>query len=98
MLTFNEKRLITRDDKAKYSVRNSNKEADVETKRNAENILASRGIPATPENLKREIDKLNFTRKSLDALAGGDDTFFVILDDRDDVWPTSVKLFDSGVP
>lgn len=42
--------------------------------------------------------KLNFTRKSLDALAGGDDTFFVILDDRDDVWPTEVKFFDSKKP
>ena len=39
---------------------------------------------------------LNFTKKSLDALAGGDDTFFVILDDRDDVWPTQVKLHSSG--
>lgn len=96
-LTFNEKRLITRDDKEKYSVRSSLQE-NAETRRNAENILLSRGLPITPESVKREIDKLNFTRKSLDALAGGDDSFFVILDDRDDVWPTKVKLFDSGVP
>jgi len=48
--------------------------------------------------LEREITRLNFTRKSLDTLAGGDDTFFVILDDREDVWPTEVKLYDCGVP
>lgn len=89
--------MITRDDKAKYAVRGSIQEK-AETKRNAENILISRGIPITPERLEREVDKLNFTRKSLDALAGGDDTFFIILDDRDDVWPTSVKLYDSGIP
>ncbi len=36
--------------------------------------------------LEREILKLNYTHKTLDALAGGDDKIFVILDDRDDVW------------
>jgi len=57
-----------------------------------------KNIPITKESLEMEVTKLNFTKKSLDALAGGDDTFFVILDDRDDVWPTEVKLFDCGVP
>ena len=36
--------------------------------------------------LEREILKLNYTHKTLDALAGVDDKIFVILDDRDDVW------------
>ena len=96
-LTFNEQRLITRDDKAKYSVR-STSDSQADTYRKAERILASQGVPITQERLEREVDKLNFTKKSLDALAGGDDTFFVILDDRDDVWPTEVKLYDCGVP
>lgn len=30
--------------------------------------------------------KLNYTKKTLNALSGGDDTIFVILDDRSDVW------------
>ena len=30
--------------------------------------------------------RLNYCKKSLDALSGGDDKIFVILDDRDDVW------------
>jgi len=29
---------------------------------------------------------MNFTRKSLDALAGVNDNIYVILDDRQDVW------------
>ena len=29
---------------------------------------------------------MNFMRKTLDALAGGDDKIYVILDDREDVW------------
>ena len=29
---------------------------------------------------------MNFIRKSLDALAGGDDKIYVIIDDREDVW------------
>lgn len=70
----------------------------METYRRAESILAGKGVPITKESLEAEVTKLNYTKKSLDALAGGDDTFFVILDDRDDVWPTEVKLFDSGVP
>lgn len=92
-LTFNEQRLITRDDKAKYAVR-GNADTQAEVYRQAEKILVSQGVAITKERLEREVDKLNFTRKSLDALAGGDDTFFVILDDREDVWPTEVKLFD----
>ena len=95
-LTFNEQRLITRDDKAKYSVKNDASQADVY--RRAEKMLFNKGIECTQERLEREVDRLNFTRKSLDALAGGDDTFFVILDDREDVWPTEKKLFDSEIP
>ena len=41
--------------------------------------------------------KLNYTRKTLDALAGGDDTIFVILDDRDDVWLTESKHPHHGI-
>lgn len=96
-MTFNEQRLITRDDKAKFNAGMS-QEQHVETYRRAETNLASKNIPITKESLDMEVTKLNFTKKSLDALAGGDDTFFVILDDRDDVWPTEVKLFDCGVP
>jgi len=36
--------------------------------------------------VEAEINKMNYTQKTLDALAGGDDKIFVILDDRDDVW------------
>ena len=71
-----------------------NADTQAEVYRQAEKILVSQGVAITKERLEREVDKLNFTRKSLDALAGGDDTFFVILDDREDVWPTEVKLFD----
>jgi len=37
--------------------------------------------------------KMNYTRKTLDDLAGGDDKIFVVIDDREDVW---VK--DTGMP
>lgn len=37
--------------------------------------------------------KMNYTRKTLDDLAGGDDKIFVVIDDRDDVW-----LKDTGQP
>lgn len=97
-LTFNDKRLITRDDKAKYKVATGAQDKQTELHRQAERNLISKGQPVTKELIERELDKLNFTRKSLDALAGGDDTFFVILDDREDVWLTEVKLFDSVVP
>ena len=30
--------------------------------------------------------KANFCKKTINALSGGDDTIFVILDDREDVW------------
>ena len=40
----------------------------------------------TQDNVRKELMRLNFCHKSLDALAGGDDTFFAILDDREDVW------------
>jgi hypothetical protein len=36
---------------------------------------------------------MNFMRKTLNALAGGDDKIYVILDDREDVW-----LEDDGRP
>ena len=49
-----------------------------------------------PALVERELLKLNYTRKTLDALAGGDDTIFVILDDRDDVWLTESKHHRSG--
>jgi hypothetical protein len=37
--------------------------------------------------------KMNYLRKTLDDLTGGDNRIIVILDDRDDVWRT-----DSGQP
>ena len=49
------------------------------------------GSQITPALIERELLKLNYTRKTLDALAGGDDTIFVIIDDRDDVWMTESK-------
>lgn len=36
--------------------------------------------------IEREMWKMNYTRKTLDDLAGGDDKIFVVIDDRDDVW------------
>ena len=36
--------------------------------------------------MQREILRLNYCKKTLNALSGGDDKIFVILDDRDDVW------------
>jgi len=36
---------------------------------------------------------MNYTRKTLDDLAGGDDKIFVVIDDREDVW-----LKDTGAP
>ena len=36
--------------------------------------------------VEREMRNMNYTQKTLDALAGGDDKIFVILDDRNDVW------------
>ena len=96
-LTFNESRLITREDKQKYQASGS-RGVDPELYRKAENILRSQQLPITQQYINREVDRLNFTKKSLDALAGGDDTFFVILDDRNDVWPTEVKLFDCRQP
>lgn len=47
----------------------------------------------TSTAIQREMWKMNYTRKTLDDLAGGDDKIFVVLDDRDDVW---VK--DTGMP
>lgn len=45
----------------------------------------------TERAIENELLKLNFCRKTLDALAGGDDTLFVIMDDRCDVWQTEKK-------
>ena len=36
---------------------------------------------------------MNYMRKTLDSLAGGDDKIYVILDDREDVW-----LQEDGIP
>jgi hypothetical protein len=40
----------------------------------------------TSQLIEREMWKMNYTRKTLDDLAGGDDKIFVVIDDRDDVW------------
>ena len=53
-------------------------------------------MPVTQRNIERELDRLNYCNKSLDALAGGDDTFFVILDDREDVWLKEKRDYISG--
>ena len=37
------------------------------------------------QEMEREFMRLNFCTKKLSALAG-DDTIFVVLDDRNDVW------------
>jgi hypothetical protein len=51
------------------------------------NIIASQGLRGvTSQAIDREMWKMNYTRKTLDDLAGGDDKIFVVIDDRDDVW------------
>lgn len=68
----------------------------MENLRRAERIVLSQTNGAVTGDIQQAIDneflKLNFCRKTLDALAGGDDTLFVILDDRCDVWQTEKKL------
>jgi hypothetical protein len=67
----------------------------MENLRRAERIVLSNFNGVVTGNIQKAIEneflKLNFTRKTLDALAGGDDTLFVILDDRCDVWQTEKK-------
>jgi len=89
-------RLITRDDKDRFSQGDITKsEAELENLRRAERIVLNQTNGATGANIQQAIEneflKLNFCRKTLDALAGGDDTLFVILDDRSDVWQTEKK-------
>ena len=51
------------------------------------NIISQSGFGAvTSQAIEREMWKMNYTRKTLDDLAGGDDKIFVVIDDRDDVW------------
>jgi len=97
-VTFAKMRLITRDDKERFTDGNSSfskSEAEIENLRKAERIvLQQTGGVVTKDTqglIERELLKLNFCRKTLDALAGGDDTLFVILDDRCDVWQSERK-------
>ena len=70
-------------------------EAELENLRRAERIVLNQTNGVVTANFQQAIEneflKLNFCRKTLDALAGGDDTLFVILDDRSDVWQTEKK-------
>ena len=90
-MTFDKNRLITRDDKARFAGGDDNKIAiqnkQIEAIRQAEKNITNHGnLQITSAQIERELLKLNYTRKTLDALAGGDDTIFVIIDDREDVW------------
>jgi hypothetical protein len=90
-------RLITRDDKHRFSESTNftRTEAELENLRRAERIVLSQTNGVVTSDIQKAIDneflKLNFCRKTLDALAGGDDSLFVILDDRCDVWQTEKK-------
>jgi len=94
---LNKNRLITRDDKHRFSEASNfaRTEAEIENLRRAERIVLSQSNGIVTNDIQKAIDneflKLNFCRKTLDALAGGDDTLFVILDDRSDVWQTEKK-------
>ena len=70
-------------------------EAELDNLRRAEKIVLNKSNGIMKSNTWQDIDnevlKLNFCRKTLDALAGGDDTLFVIFDDRQDVWQTEKK-------
>jgi len=88
-ITFSPKRLITRDDKSRFTEQNNQeaKDRELDQMREAERrVVANEVSVLNSRMLEREILKLNYTHKTLDALAGGDDKIFVILDDRDDVW------------
>ena len=47
------------------------------------------------DNGVSQAQKGNFAKKTLSSLAGDDDTFFVILDDRTDVWLVDKIVTDS---
>ena len=95
--TFLPGRLISRDDKERFQESKTAKDAEMELEqlRQAEkNVIQNGGVNSVnPFTLQRELLKMNFMRKTLDALAGGDDKIYVILDDREDVW-----LEDDGRP
>ena len=59
--------------------------------REAERSISNNGAMITQASLERALLRTNYTKKTLDALAGGDDTIFVIIDDRDDVWEVESK-------
>ena len=82
-ITFNSKRLITRDDKSRFTEQNNQeaKDRELDQMREAERrVMANEVSILNSRVLEREILKLNYTHKTLDALAGGDDKIFVILD------------------
>ena len=86
-LTFTANRLITRDDKARFAAGGGDQSA----LREAERSISNNGAMITQASLERALLRTNYTKKTLDALAGGDDTIFVIIDDRDDVWEVESK-------
>lgn len=90
-------RLISRDDKERFQDSKSSKDVELELEklRQAEkNVIQNGGIQCVnPFTLQRELLKMNFMRKTLDALSGADDKIYVILDDREDVW-----IEETGLP
>lgn len=84
-LTFENSRLISRDDKHKYG---SQVGQNQEALRIAErNIIQNQGSQAVNQSaLELELWKMNYSRKTLEDYAGGDDRIFVVIDDREDVW------------
>jgi hypothetical protein len=88
---FDLNKLITRDDKARFGTQGQTQkqiEEEIEMRRHLEKKLNphSGNMVDLGQRVEREMNNMNYTAKTLDALAGGDDKIFVILDDRDDVW------------
>ena len=59
-----------------------------------QNIFREQGMQAvTKAAIEREMWKMNYLKKTLNDLTGGDNKIIIILDDRDDVWRN-----DNGSP
>ena len=59
-----------------------------------QNIIREQGMQAvTKAAIEREMWKMNYLKKTLNDLTGGDNKIIIILDDRDDVWRN-----DNGSP
>eukprot|EP00347_Sterkiella_histriomuscorum_P012433 403368592 len=82
------RKLISRCDKERFANKNSSNEIDIDSMQQQlyqqiENQQMGQGGDATL-NMKHFI-------KSLSSLAGGDESIFIIIDDRSDVWTEEVK-------